>query len=137
MTDIYDVIQAFADGEPVDPEELDRALADREGRAHLIDVLVLRGFVNEPGLAPLAPVAVAPARVVARPLRWLSIAALVTIAASVGGYVVGERAASGKQRNELAATSATNSASAPAAPTPTRVIRLEPSVDWTEHRGGQ
>jgi hypothetical protein len=134
------VIEAFADGESVDPEALDDALAEREGRAHLIDLLVLRGFVNGRGLPPPARTAtpIVHARGAARPLRWLSIAALVAIAASVGGYAIGERTASVRQRNDLAATNVTNAASAPMAPapTPTRVIRFEPGVDWTEHGGG-
>ena len=44
MSEIHDCVSAFADGEPVDPEQLDRALADAEGRAYLIDLLVLRGL---------------------------------------------------------------------------------------------
>jgi hypothetical protein len=132
MTNISEVIEAFADGEPVDPAELDRALADTDGRGQLIDLLVLRGFVNGPGLVPFASPASSP-RVI-RPWRWLTVAALVTIVASIGGYVAGTRTAAMKQPGELAATGAPGPATA--APTPTRVIRFEPGVDWTEHRGG-
>lgn len=46
MNEIHDVIEAFADGEPVDPARLTQALSEAEGREHLIDLLVLRGLVG-------------------------------------------------------------------------------------------
>lgn len=142
MMDIDAVIDAFADGEPVDPGALDAALAQHDGRARLIDLLVLRGFVNGPGLTPLA--APAPSMRVTHSWRWMSIAALVAIAASVGGYVAGSRAAGAAgapgAAGALGALGATGALGAPgamgAAPAPTRVIRFEPGVDWTEHVGG-
>ena len=168
MNNNFDVIDAFADGEPVAPDALDRALADADGRQHLIDLLVLRGFAMSPQLAPV----VAPPRAARPYLRW-SIAALVAIAAGTSGYVAGSRTADARNRLQVAsissssmmstsiaattsgvspdasstaapATSAattsgsstTTAASTAAPPAPTRVIRFEPGVDWTEHQGG-
>jgi hypothetical protein len=123
--DVQDVIQTFADGETVDPEALDRALADPEGRRHLIDILVLRGFMHTDAAIPSAPV-------VRRPLRWLSIAAAIALVATLGGYLAGERTAT----NRLAAPPAVVPAAPIDAPEPTQVITFKPGVDWNEHKGG-
>jgi hypothetical protein len=140
MTDDYDVIHGFADGEAVEPEALERALGDPDGRRQLIDLLVLRGFMTNPSLAP----AVAPARRrgLGRSLvRW-SIAAVVMIAAASAGYAAGARATATRDRRDLAsrlaAPAQTQAAPTPSAvaPEPTRVIRFEPGIDWTEHQGG-
>jgi hypothetical protein len=137
MSDIYDVIQAFADGEPVDPVELEHALADPDGRAHLIDVVVLRKLVKRSSVA--VPVAAAESsREPRRPLRWLAAAAAIVTIASVGGYFVGERFSMGRQvagtaTADVAPADSTTAAAPP--PAPTLVITFKPGVDWTE-RGG-
>jgi hypothetical protein len=136
MSDIYDVIQAFADGEPVEPAELDAALADPEGRAHLIDIVVLRKLVKASTTVVSMP---AGARTVRHPLRWLAAAAAVVLAASVGSYLIGARSTSSPVQNtSTAATEPRQEAIVPAvpAPAPTVVIRFQPGVDWTE-RGGK
>ncbi len=46
MTDYQDVIAGFVDSEPVEAHALGDALARPEGRAYLIDLLVLRGLVS-------------------------------------------------------------------------------------------
>ena len=133
MHDYHQVLEAFADGEPVDPDDLNEALALADGRAHFIDVLVLRGMVGghsaarQPLAAPSAP------RRSSGP-RWLSAAAALLIVAGlggIGGYSAGRRS----QTSVNAITAAQANAAAPA-PAPTRVIRLEPGVDWTERAGG-
>ena len=158
--DIHDVIQAFVDGEPVDPVELEQALADPEGRAHLIDLVVLRKLVRRSHVAAsLAPghradrqpklhaKAEGPAHVHGR-LRAVAAAAIIAIGASVGGYFAGERATTLRMAvtapamtsgSETARTGGPEGppyeqASAPV-PAPTVVIRFQPGVDWTEIGG--
>lgn len=137
MSDIYDVVQAFADGEPVDPVELDQALADPDGRAHLIDIVVLRKLLKRSIVAmPVVAADPAPAASARRPLRWLAAAAVVVTIASVGSYFMGERSTTSRQ---VAGAGATDTTAAEAAatppPAPTLVITFKPGVDWTE-RGG-
>jgi hypothetical protein len=139
MSDIYDVIQSFADGEPVDPMELEAALADPDGRAHLVDIAVLRKLVK--GTTAVASMPTGAGRTVRHPIRWLAAAAMVVMSASAGGYFLGERASSGlgpAALNQPAVIDTTGSVApippAPA-PAPTKVITFQPGVDWTE-RGG-
>ena len=42
MSDVHDVIEAFIDGEYVDPSLLKQALSEEAGRDLLVDLLVLR-----------------------------------------------------------------------------------------------
>jgi len=140
MRDFYDVIQAFADGEPVAPAELDAALADPEGRAHLIDLMVLRKLVKS---STAAVMPVASGRTVRHPFRWLAAAAVVLTTASVGSYFLGERSSlsSGDVVPQTQTATPTPDASGQDSgatvppPAPTKVIRFQPGVDWTE-RGG-
>ena len=71
MTEWQDVIEAFADGEAVEPDRLKAALANEAARDHLVDVLLLRGLVGA-GLsqkpASLTPALRAPG---ARWWQWL------------------------------------------------------------------
>jgi hypothetical protein len=46
MTEPYEVVAAFADGERVNADELKHALADAAGRDYLVDLLALRGIVQ-------------------------------------------------------------------------------------------
>jgi hypothetical protein len=104
MTDSYEVIAAFADGECVDADALKQALGESAGRDYLIDVVVLREVVNtnEPGRSAIPRVR--PAR-----LRWLAAAAVLFVI--VGGLFVTFR-------------------SADRPPTPDRVVTLERGRDW-------
>jgi hypothetical protein len=72
MTELYEVITAFVDGERVDPEELKRALSEAAGRDYLVDIIALRAIV-----VAHEPATVARARVRYRPLRWLAAAAVL------------------------------------------------------------
>jgi hypothetical protein len=79
MHESHEVISAFIDGEPFEPEQLTAALADPVGRALLIDLLALR---------QLAQVDV-PAAAVARRGRTalrLAMAAAAVVVALAGGY---------------------------------------------------
>jgi hypothetical protein len=135
MSEIHDYVAAFADGEPVDPEQLDRALADPDGRAYLIDLLVLRGLYGRRAPIPAIPdvpdALVRPAR-----MRWLSAVAAVVVLGVLGGYVAGRQSAEQLPAAGGADPIRARSETVVTAPSPTQVIRLEPGVDWSERGGG-
>ena len=83
----FDIIDAFVDGEPVDPAALKGALADAEGRDYLVDAWLLRNVVQDE-MAQESGVP-RPAGGAAR-RSWL-IAAAVAGICLVGGYVAGTR----------------------------------------------
>lgn len=124
-----EVIDAFIDGERVDPEALKTALAEPAGRDYLVDVWLLREAVQaEPlreAVAPIAPIASQPRRA----SWWLVAAAFAS--ALVGGYAAGQNV--GRETpatdtpNPTVATSpvASPSNSPFPVPAPTRVIQLE------------
>jgi hypothetical protein len=82
MSDQHEVISAFLDDEPVDAEQLGRALSEPDGRAMLLDLLALRQ-VMQPA------VEFAPMRKPS-PLRALMAVAAIVVAL-VGGFWLGER----------------------------------------------
>ena len=89
MTEQFHILDAFVDGEAVDPSALRQALADEAGRDYLIDAWLLRDLVQE----EIADDEVAtPARTAARtamPRRqWLA-AAAVALVCLTGGYFAG------------------------------------------------
>ncbi len=149
MSDFHDCIGAFADGEPVDPELLDRALADPEGRAYLIDVLVLRGWYGHRGSgAELSRAAgghdsgsvvdVGPVKATGPTGRgrWrTAVAALVTVGV-LGGYIAGRQSVPRDADERAAAARQAKSDTSVTAPAPTHIIKLEPGVDWNERGGG-
>ena len=133
MTDHLDIVAAFLDHEPVEAAALERALADATGRAYLIDLLVLRGLVAKPAarLAPADRPATGERKNTRRSALWLAAAALVAVG-TTGGYVAG-RVVDRQQQQGLRVE---QTASSPAAPAPTHVIRLENGVTWNEKSGG-
>jgi len=89
MTNTHDVISAFLDDEPFDPEELLAALSDPAGRVMLIDLAALRRIVQPHDVAPaLAPGA-------ARQRWWQLAAAAALLVAVAGGYAAGLRRGGG------------------------------------------
>ena len=134
MSEIHDCVSAFADGEPVDPEQLDRALADAGGRAYLIDLLVLRGLYGR--RAPVTAIPDVP-EPPARPtrLRWFPAAAAVVVLSVLGGYVAGRQSGERPQATDPGPLRAQSEITV-TAPAPTQVIRLEHGVDWSERGGG-
>lgn len=129
-----DIIGAFIDGDRVDPAALKRALSDAAGRDYLVDLLALREIAGD--VVPLASSA-SPARRSGPLSGWATAAALLLCIG--GGFVIGERV------NRTAAPSVTTAATSPGqpgaspvrAPEPTRVMRLEPGVNWIETPGGK
>jgi hypothetical protein len=136
MTDVHEVIAAFADGEPVEPDALKTALSSAQGREYLVDLLALRGLVTGRGVAATRASALwrrgSPWRV-----RWAAAAAVLFVSL-VSGFGVGWRIAS---RNAGAPPAPVEHvidlpASPVAAPPPTQVIRFQSGVDWKESAGG-
>ena len=114
MNTSHEVISAFLDDEPFEPQALAEALADPGGRALLIDFVLLRHVA-----ASEEPASVTPAKPALRPKRSLPwVAAAAVVAALVSGYQLGQR------------QSPDDSARPPA---PTRVVQSEPV--WQELGG--
>ena len=90
------VIDAFIDGERVDPNALKAALAESAGRDYFVDVWLMREAVHGEGAAdatpPVAPAAVLPRR---QPRRWMMPAAAAIAGALIGGYAAGYRTPGG------------------------------------------
>ena len=136
MSDLHECIAAFADGEPVDPERLDRALSDVEGRAYLIDLLVLRGLYGRRAATTTIAEALPPAATRPKGVRWLAAAAAIVIVSVLGGYVAGRQSRMPVAIESAVSAPATQPDPTLTAPPATRVIRLEPGVDWSERGGG-
>lgn len=124
------IIEAFIDGERIDPKALSDALADPAGREHLVELLMLRGAVAAMGPHQWNP---GRAGTRTRAMKWLAAAAMLILGVS-GGYVAGQRvmAASASAEHIEAVVGVDPGVVAPA---PTRVIALEPGVNWTDTRG--
>ena len=137
MPEIREIVAAFADGERVNVDELERALAMPEGRDHLIDLLALREVTVGPATAG-STLVMPPKRPAWRYLR-LAVAAAVVCVSTAAGYALGSRSARQAPGAVSVASSPQVADSIPAnvaPPAPTRVIRLEPGVDWQERGGG-
>ena len=134
----HETIDALLDGERVDPVELRNALAAAEGREYLVDALALRELVAD--TSPAARLAVPPVRSWSRRIQWPAAAAILLVSL-VAGFAAGYRSAgsavppAGASR-DVSGDVAKIQAPPLRAPVPTRVIRLEPGVDWTEGVGG-
>ena len=115
-----DVISAFLDDEPFDPDALARPLAQPGTPEVLIDFIPLRHVVSEDAVVeqPIAK----PAR-----SRWRDlVAAAAVVAALAGGYAVGR-----------GQTGPDPSGDDSSAPKPTRVVELRPGVEWQPVTGGR
>jgi hypothetical protein len=128
MNDTDLIIDAFIDDEAVDVDALRRALADPAGREYLIEALALRTLMTaEPG--GMVDAFQTRRRATGWSARsWAAVAALLTIVASLVGYTAGTRTSDRQVVPEPAASVH--------APSPTKVIRLQPGIDWTERVGG-
>jgi hypothetical protein len=117
MNTAHEVISAFLDDEPFDPQGLAKALDDPAGRALLIDSVMLRRIVQ-----PIDPVPPMTEPVPLRRFDWrvAAAAAAMFVVAVTGGYFVGERRSIPAAADE--------------APAPTRVVQ---AVPFTPAGGGQ
>ena len=128
----YAVVEAFLDGEAVDPGRLRHALAEPAVRDHLVDLLVLREGVR----------AITPG-------SWSSSRAATggstaAMARCGGGRAGGaerrllHRAADGRGvRTARGRDDRRGREHAPRRPRPTQVIRLERGVNWTDGPTGK
>jgi hypothetical protein len=109
MNSNHEVISAFLDDEPFDPEALAEALSDPAGRALLIDSIVLRRIVQPIDAVPAIRRPPAAPRSV-----WRTAAAAAALLLALGGgYLVGERRAPTPSSD---------------APPPTRIVHAVPFV---------
>ena len=90
MSSTHEVISAFLDDQPFDPQELADALNDPAGRALLIDLATLRRMVQPIEAAP--DIRHGGSRCGDGPWRVVAAAAVLFLALG-GGYLVGERRA--------------------------------------------
>ncbi len=134
--DDHEAIAALVDGERVDAEALKRALALPDGRDYLVDLLALRELVAEHGAASSAPGTAGAPRLARLPR--LAAAAAIVLATALGGYFAGTRSVSpvSAPPGPLVPVASAPAAGLTSAPAPTRVIRLQPGVDWQERTGG-
>jgi hypothetical protein len=135
----HEILDAFIDGETVDPAALKRALSDPAGRDYLIDAWLLRGIVQD----EIASETAQPQSRGGSPVRSWLIAASLAGVCLIGGYVVGARFAGVIVPAPAPATSSGTETVAPApppsstVPAATRVIRLELDPNWKESAGGR
>ena len=137
MEQSYEILDAFVDGEAVDPSALKLALSDAAGRDYLVDAWLLRGLVQD----ELASESVTPRpRPRSSSRSWLIAASLAGVCLA-GGYLAGARFAGvlGPQPAPAARTDAVSPSPPPSSTVPaaTRVIRLELDPNWKETVGGR
>lgn len=106
MTTNHEVISAFLDDEPFEPQALADALADPAGRDLLIDFVLLRHVAQPQESAAVTP-RVPPLRS-KRPF-YLAAAAAVVVAL-LGGYQLGQRQATDESPRPPQATRVVQSA---------------------------
>ena len=135
MDSSFEILDAFVDGETVDPVTLKQALSDAVGRDYFVDAWLLRGLVQDEVASDAAPPS-AHTRTLLR--SWL-IAATIAGVCLVGGYMAGARFTGVlAPRPETPAPAETVSAPASQSfpvPPATRVIRLDLDPNWKETGG--
>ncbi|HWB29896.1 MAG TPA: hypothetical protein VG736_05280 [Vicinamibacterales bacterium] len=120
-------IDGLLDGEAIERERLRAALADAEAREYFVDALLIRQAARE--LTPPVPVA-STKRPHAPWTRWLAAAVVV---ATVGAAGVGGGYTWAHHTIDVPAPVETvmDVSPRPIAPAPTKVIHLQPGVNWT------
>ena len=148
MSEHFHILDAFVDGEAVDPDALRQALADEAGRDYLIDAWLLRDLVQEEiaGDELTATERVAPPK-----RRWLAAAAVAGVSL-LGGYLAGARFPGPIAPDPAVPAPAVVAPALGVSPTPvtpdplvrgvaappaTRVIRLELDPNWKETAGAR
>jgi len=137
MNPAFEVVDAFVDGERVDPAALTRALEDPAGRAYFVDAWLIRdGVQDELAVEETAP---PPRQVPASRRPWLLAVSAAVICLAIG-YAVGNRVPrAGVPDVPAAIPTVVDVKPAPVsfpAPAPTRVIRLELAAASTDAGGG-
>jgi hypothetical protein len=119
MTDQFEIIAAFVDGERVDPAALKAALVEPAGRDYLADLVALREVIAHE--SPAVAVASRPGR------RWLVAAAAAVLLSLGGGFALGHRLANSSPESSIGANAA--------APAPTRVIEVSAGTSYVSQGG--
>jgi hypothetical protein len=132
------VIDAFLDGDRIDADALKRALTEESCRDYLVDTLALREAIVASGPTAREMPRWRPGW---RRFGWPA-AAVILLGSLAGGFAAGYRSAGAlsavpRAPAPIVAAPPVNSPSAPVAPKPTRVIRLEQGIDWKEIGGGE
>src|SRR6185503_9763215 len=133
MTDRFDIVAAFADGESVAAADLSTALAHEDARAYLIDVLALRGLAT--GAAPVTRASSGSSISVAR-RGWSALSLVAAAALVIVGVAIGRNTSQAALPAPQDGAATVNHTAGPAAPAPTHVIRIENGVTWNERAGG-
>lgn len=131
----HGVVDALIDGERVEVQALRDALARADVRDYFVDALMLRQLAQDMEPIRLAmPAPAEPREEANRPIRWIT-AAVVIIATAAGSYIYGRH-----ERmpvvSPMSVEIVMEDMPPPAAPAPTHVIQLQPSVNWTRINGG-
>jgi hypothetical protein len=116
MSELHsETLSAFCDGEIVDPERLRAALTDAQARDALVDFARLRAGVGSAASLPPSLNTLRPSRVpVSGVPRWSALVAALLVLGVLSGALLSRLW--------------TRPADAP--PSPTRVVRYVPGVDW-------
>ena len=125
MDQHLETIGAFIDGERVDTEALRAALATDEGRAYLVEVAAMRELVAMPAAATFPPEGRSSGgrnSAGAWSPKLLAAAAGLVLIVGAGGFALGTL-------SNPAPTVSTSSR----APEPTKVLKLEPGVNWKDN----
>jgi hypothetical protein len=126
MDQYLETIGAFFDGERVDADALRAALAVEEGRAYLVELAAMREIVAMP---PVTAAATAPGRnsVPGRvwSAKYVFAAAALIVIVGAGGFALGSSKAS------------TQTTKASSAPEPTKILKLEPGVNWKDNESAK
>jgi len=130
---LHGVVEAFLDGEIVDPSMLRNAFADRAAREHFIDLLIIRGVLNRMD-STAARAAHPPQRGGGR-AKWLAAVAAAAIVSVSVGYVAGQRVMASAAPATVEAVVVVDSVAT--APKATRSITLKPGVNWSDSPGGR
>jgi hypothetical protein len=129
----YLIVAALADGEHVESEGLRAALADPAVRDYLVDLVALRQAVGT--MAAENDTRWRERRSVLSLRGWMTAAAVVLLSVT-GGYVAGQRTGVQAAPAPMVET-VVNFGGSAAAPQPTRIVTLQPGVNWTENVEGR
>lgn len=122
------IVAALADGEPVEPAALKAALADAAVRDYLVDLVSLRQAVG--AMAAQSDIRWRERRSILSRRGWMTAAAAAVLSLTAG-YLAGQRTGIQVAPAPMVET-VVNFGVTPAAPQPTRIVPLQPGVNWTE-----
>lgn len=128
------VVEAFLDGETVDPSLLRLALANAAARDYFVDLLIIRGTLRRMDVAAAGATPASPRRGRAGGLAAVAAAAIVSVWV---GYFAGQRLVASTPAPATVEAVVVVGDGVPAAPRPTRSIALKTGINWTDRSGGR